>query len=91
MTETKQTTSNKKGIHRKIVGKVIRTKTAKTIVVEVVRLIQHRLYKKVIRRRKRFMVHDELGRAKLGNQVRICESRPISKKKSWRLLEIISN
>jgi small subunit ribosomal protein S17 len=72
------------------VGVVVSAKMAKTIVVEVGRFREHPLYKKMIRLRKRFAAHDELGEAKAGDLVRIQESRPFSATKRWRLVEVIS-
>ncbi len=71
------------------IGVVIRAKTAKTIVVEVERLAQHPRYNKVIRKRKHWMVHDEKNTAKVGDKVKIIESRPISKMKRWRVAEVL--
>jgi len=61
----------------------------KTIVVLVERKIKHPLYKKVIRRSKRYKAHDEANRCKIGDKVKIMETRPLSKQKCWRLLEIL--
>ena len=72
------------------VGVVVSAKMAKTIIVEVGRQRAHPLYKKVIRVRKRFAAHDEIGDAKAGDLVRIQESRPFSATKRWRLVEVIS-
>lgn len=71
------------------VGRVISTKMMKTVVVEVERRQRHRLYGKVQRRISKFYVDDPHGRCKLGDLVKIEESRPISKMKHWRLLDII--
>jgi small subunit ribosomal protein S17 len=57
-------------------------------VVQVVRLFQHKLYRKTIRRTAAFMAHDELG-ARSGDRVRIVESRPLSRRKRWRVAEIV--
>lgn len=70
-------------------GKVISNKMQKTIVVEVEYLKKHRLYKKAIRRHVHFKAHDENNDAKIGDVVRIEESRPFSKDKTWRLVEIV--
>jgi small subunit ribosomal protein S17 len=70
-------------------GVVVSDKMQKTIVVEVTRNKLHPLYKKVIRVRKRFMAHDEANSAQVGDFVKIEESRPLSKRKSWSLAEII--
>jgi small subunit ribosomal protein S17 len=69
-------------------GVVVSAKTPKTVVVQVVRLFQHKLYRKTIRRTSAFMAHDELG-ARNGDRVRIVESRPLSKRKRWRVVEIV--
>lgn len=74
---------------KELVGIVVRSKMQKTIVVEVMRLAPHRLYNKVMRRRKRYVVHDEKGVAKVGEKVRIVETKPISKTKHWRLGEVV--
>jgi small subunit ribosomal protein S17 len=70
-------------------GIVVSDKMDKSIVVEVTRNKQHPLYKKFIRVRKRFMAHDENNTAHIGDFVKIEESRPLSRRKSWALAEII--
>ena len=72
------------------VGLVVKAAMQKTITVKVDRLMQHKLYKKTIRRSKNYLVHDESSQAGVGDTVKIVECRPISKSKSWRLLEIIT-
>ena len=72
------------------VGVVVSAKQAKTVIVEVGRLREHPLYKKVIRIRKRFAAHDEIGEAKAGDLVRIQESRPYSATKRWKIAEVLS-
>ena len=67
------------------VGEVVSTKMAKTIVVEVTRKVPHPLYKRILTKRSKFYAHDEEGKAKMGDQVRIVESRPLSKLKRWEL------
>jgi len=69
-------------------GIVVSDKMAKTVVVAVERLVRHDMYRKTIRRTSTFMAHDELG-AKRGDRVRIVESRPLSKRKRWRVDEIV--
>jgi small subunit ribosomal protein S17 len=71
------------------VGEVISNKMAKTIVVRVKRRFQHPRFKKVITSYKKLYAHDEKGEAKPGDQVRIEETRPLSKTKRWRLVEIV--
>lgn len=85
MAETQQQKRHK----NEKVGTVVSTKMAKTIVVEVGRRVRHRLYRRVLSRRSRFYAHDEDGLAKLGDRVRIVESRPLSKLKRWRLAEVV--
>lgn len=70
-------------------GEVVSTKMAKTIVVEVTRRTPHPLYKRIVTKRKKFYAHDEKGEARLGDVVRIIESRPLSRLKRWRLVEIV--
>jgi small subunit ribosomal protein S17 len=71
------------------IGQVVSTKMAKTIVVQVIRRVPHPLYKRVVTRRKKFFAHDEENTAKLGDTVRIVESRPLSRLKRWRLGEVL--
>ena len=71
------------------VGQVVSTKMRKTIVVEVSRRVQHPMYKRIVGKRKKFYAHDEEGKAKLGDVVRIVECRPMSKLKHWRLMDIV--
>ena len=70
-------------------GSVVRVRMQKTAVVEMVWKQRNRLYRKQVRRVARFMVHDPLQQCQLGDVVRIQETRPISKSKHWRLLEIL--
>jgi small subunit ribosomal protein S17 len=70
-------------------GRVVSDKMEKTIVVAVENLVEHPLYKKRVRRTKKFQAHDESGEAHIGDVVRIGETRPISKNKTWRLLEVV--
>jgi small subunit ribosomal protein S17 len=71
------------------VGRVVSDKMQKTIVVEVERRVQHAQYTRTIKRTSRFHAHDEAGAAKVGDRVRIEETRPMSKLKRWRLREIL--
>ena len=76
--------------HRKErLGEVISDKMDKTIIVRVERRFRHSKYRKVITRYKKFYAHDEKGDAKVGDRVRIQETRPLSKTKSWRLVEVL--
>lgn len=75
---------------RKIrLGRVINNKMNKSIVVIVERKMKHPLYKKFFTKTKRFMAHDEKNEANIGDIVRIMETRPLSARKRWRLLEIV--
>jgi small subunit ribosomal protein S17 len=85
--ETK--TSKTPGLRKTLIGKVVSTKMAKTIVVEVGRQKAHPFYKRVVKRSKKFYAHDEKGTAHLGDWVRIEETRPLSKLKRWQLKDII--
>jgi small subunit ribosomal protein S17 len=71
------------------VGRVVSDKMDKTIVVSVERHARHRLYKRVIRLTTKFKAHDERNEARVGDTVRIEESRPLSATKRWRLVEIV--
>ena len=71
------------------IGEVVSTKMAKTIVVEVRRRVPHPLYKRIVKKRKKFYAHDETGQANVGDVVRIVECRPLSKLKRWVLGDII--
>ena len=70
-------------------GRVVSDAMDKTVVVAVERLVQHPIYKKRMRQTKKFHVHDENNDAHVGDTVRIAETRPMSKTKSWRLDEIL--
>lgn len=71
------------------IGVVVGKNMKKTVTVEVERQLRHPLYKKIIRRRKKFLAHDEYEKCKVGDLVRIIETRPISRRKRWRVLEIV--
>lgn len=74
---------------RVMVGRVVSDKMNKTIVVEVVRRVSDKLYKRYVTRSKRYQAHDEGNTCGIGDLVRIEEHRPISKNKNWMLLEIV--
>ena len=88
MVETTSTT-NAAGRRKTMIGEVVSTKMAKTIVVEVRRQKAHPFYKRVISRSKKFYAHDENGTAHLGDFVKIEETRPLSKLKRWQLKEVL--
>ena len=88
MAETQQ--NEEQRAHRKVrVGTVVSDKMDKTIVVTVERKVAHPLYGKQVARTKKYYVHDEERAAHTGDTVRIMETRPLSKQKRWRLVEII--
>jgi len=82
---------NTRGNRKHRVGMVVSDVQNKTIVVEVERRAAHSKYKKVVKVRNHYAAHDEKNEAKVGDTVRICETRPISKNKHWRLEQIISH
>jgi len=71
------------------VGVVVSDKMDKSVVVRVDRIVKHRLYKRYIKRRGRFMAHDESNQCKVGDTVEIIESRPLSANKRWRIRRVI--
>jgi small subunit ribosomal protein S17 len=89
-TETTSAAVDTRGERTILTGKVTSSKMAKTIVVEVQRLVQHPKYRRVVRISKKFYAHDETGQAKTGDTVRIVSSRPLSKLKRWRLKEVLT-
>jgi small subunit ribosomal protein S17 len=79
-----------RGERHELIGKVTSAKMEKTIVVEVLRLVQHPKYRRVVRISKKFYAHDEKREAKQGDTVRIVSSRPLSRLKRWRLKEVLT-
>ena len=71
---------------RILTGTVVSSKTNKTVVVKVIRRVQHKLYKKIISQSKKYHAHDENNSFKVGDIVKIIESKPISKLKSWTVV-----
>lgn len=88
MAETTQT-AEKRGTRKERVGDVISNKMAKTIVVRVERRFPHPQFKKVVTAYSKFYAHDEKAEAKVGDKVRIEETRPLSKLKRWRLVAVV--
>lgn len=84
------TTTEKERNQRKVrMGTVVSDKMDKTVVVEVARQFPHKLYGKIIKRTKKFKAHDEENSCGIGDVVRIMETRPMSKQKRWRVVEIV--
>ncbi len=75
--------------HRPTIGRVVSHKMQKSVTVAVERLVKHPAYGKFIRRTTKVMAHDEEGTCRAGDTVAIVECRPISKRKSWRVVEIV--
>ena len=75
---------------RAMIGLVTSAKTAKTITVEVERTFKHQKYGKYLRKRKRYLAHDEESSARVGDSVEIASTRPLSRRKRWRLLRVIT-
>ena len=73
------------------VGIVVSDKMDKTIIVKTSRLVKHAIYGKYIKRDSKFMAHDEQNRCKIGDKVKIMETRPLSRKKRWRLVEVVES
>lgn len=86
MTDTKNTSRGRK---IEVVGMVVSNKMQKTISVEVTRIVKHKKYGKYIKKSSVFKAHDEKSEAKVGDVVRIVETRPLSKTKRWKLAEIV--
>jgi small subunit ribosomal protein S17 len=90
MTDTSNTAAvEARGKRKERIGEVLSNKMAKTIVVQVQRRFAHPEFKKVVTQYKKFYAHDEKGEAKPGDRVRIEETRPVSKLKRWRLVEVV--
>ncbi|WDC83143.1 30S ribosomal protein S17 [Caloramator sp. mosi_1] len=78
-----------RGLRKVRIGRVVSDKMQKTIVVAVEDKVRHPLYGKTVNRTKKFKAHDENNEAKIGDIVKIMETRPLSKDKRWRLVEIV--
>ena len=78
-----------RNMRKSAVGKVVSDKMDKTIVVAIEDSVKHPLYKKIIKRTVKFKAHDEKNECKIGDKVRVMETRPLSKDKRWRLVEIM--
>jgi len=84
------TESEKAVRHKKVlIGTVVSDKMDKTVVVQVKRLFMHPRYKKYVRRSKKYKAHDEGNRCRVGDIVKIVETRPLSKEKRWKVVEIL--
>ena len=81
---------HERGLRRSLVGIVVSDRMAKTVSVRVERLAKDPRYHKYLRRYKKFLAHDEKGECDVGDRVRIVESRPLSKRKRWKVLESLA-
>jgi small subunit ribosomal protein S17 len=82
-------TARERGTRKTRVGTVVSDKMQKTVVVAIERRFPHPLYGKMVTRTKRLKAHDEENAAKVGDRVRVMETRPLSKQKRWRVVEIV--
>jgi small subunit ribosomal protein S17 len=89
MADTTTQSAPARGIRKERVGEVVSNKMTKTIVVRVQRRFPHPRFKKVVTAYSKFYAHDEKAQAKVGDTVRIEETRPLSKLKRWRLVEVV--
>ena len=80
-----------RGLRKERVGQVVSTKMKKTAIVETTTRVPHAKFGKIVKQVKRFYAHDEEGKTRLVDTVRIAETRPLSKLKRWRLVEIIKH
>jgi small subunit ribosomal protein S17 len=83
------TAARARGLRKTQIGLVVSDKMQKTVVVEVTRRGRHPLYKKIVRQSRRFKAHDEQGEAHVGDKVLIAETRPLSKDKRWRVVQVL--
>ena len=80
---------SERNMRKVVVGKVVSNKMDKTIVVAVEDSVKHKLYNKIVKRTVRFKAHDENNECGIGDTVRVMETRPLSKDKRWRVVEIV--
>ncbi len=93
MSDTATTTAPaaSRGIRKTLVGEVVSDKMDKTVVVRTVSRVPHPRFGKIIKQTAKFHAHDEKNEAKTGDKVRIAETRPLSKTKRWRLVEVLKH
>jgi small subunit ribosomal protein S17 len=78
-----------RGRRQTAVGTVVSDKMQKTVVVEIARLVRHQMYGKMVRRKTRVKAHDEQNACRVGDTVRLVETRPLSRDKRWRVVEVV--
>jgi small subunit ribosomal protein S17 len=83
------TAMKERGTKRQMIGTVVSNKADKTVSVVVERLVRHKMYHKIMRRRSKFAAHDGRNDCQIGDRVLISESRPLSKSKRWRVIKIV--
>jgi len=91
MSDTATVQEPERNLRKSRVGTVVSTKMQKTIVVETTTRVPHAKFGKIVKNVKKFYAHDEEGKAQAGDLVRIMETRPISKLKSWRVVEVLKH
>ncbi len=93
MSDTATTTApaEARGIRKTLVGEVVSDKMDKTVVVRTVSRVPHPRFGKIVKQTAKFHAHDEKNEAKLGDKVRIMETRPLSRLKRWRLVEVLKH
>ena len=91
MSETAPVETPKRGLRTTRVGEVVSNKMQKTVVVETTMRVPHPKFRKIIKSVKKFYAHDEEQKAQIGDLVRIVETRPLSKLKCWRVVEILKH
>ena len=90
-TATTTATASTRGIRKSVIGEVVSDKMDKTVVVRTVSRVPHPRFGKIVKQVAKFHAHDEKNEAKTGDKVRIMETRPLSKTKRWRLVEILKH
>ena len=80
---------NQRGTKRQMTGTVVSNKADKTLTVLVERLVKHKMYHKIMKRRSKFAAHDDRNDCQIGDKVLISESRPLSKSKRWRVIKVV--
>ena len=90
-TTTNAVETRDRALRKERVGQVVSTKMQKTAVVETTTRVPHPKFGKIVKQIKRFYAHDEEGKAQVGDTVRIMETRPISRLKRWRLVEVVKH
>ncbi len=84
-----ESSTGKRSLRKGRIGKVVSNKMQKSIVVSIERMVPHPIYKKYFKKTTKLMAHDEKNEARIGDIVRIMETRPLSRSKRWRLVEIV--